>query len=61
MNPKPFNLYFGKLLNTKLLGKVHSENMLLFLKKIFFCEPLLKYIEIFIYSNMAMLFARFLK
>ena len=61
MDPKSFNLYVGKLVNIKALGNVCSENMLLPIKKIFFCEPLVKYIEIFIYSNMAMLFARFLK
>jgi len=33
MNPKLFNLYFGKLLNTKLLANVQAENMLLFLEK----------------------------
>ncbi len=61
MNPKSFNLYVGKLVKIKALGNVCFENMLLSIKKIFFCESLVKYIEIFIYSNRAMLFAKFLK
>jgi len=60
-NHKLFNLYFSKLLDTKALSNVKVENMLMFLKKIFFCEPLVKYIEISIYSNMTMLFTGFLK
>ena len=61
MNPKSFNLYVGKLVNIKALGNVCFENMLLPIKKYFFCKPLVKYIEIFIYGNKIMLFARFLK
>ncbi len=61
MDPKSFNLYVGKLVNIKALGNVCFEKMLLPIKKIFFCESLVKYIGIFIYSNRAMLFARFLK
>ena len=61
MNPKLFNLYVGKLVNIKALGNVCFEKMLLFIKKIFFCGPLVKYIEILVYSNMTMLFAGFLK
>ncbi len=61
MNPKSFNLYIGKLVNIKALGKVCSKNMLLLIKKIIFCEPSIKYIEISIYSNKTMLFAIFLK
>ena len=38
VNLKSFNLYFGKLLNTEVLGNVQAENMLLFLKKIFFAN-----------------------
>ena len=61
MNPKSFNLYVGKLVNIKALGNVCFENMLLPIIYIFFCESLVKYIGILIYSNRAMLFARFLK
>ena len=61
MNPKLFNLYVGKLVNIKALGNVCSKNMLLPIKKIFFCEPSIKYIEILTYSNKAMIFAGFLK
>jgi len=61
MNPKLFNLYFSKLLDTKALGNVNPEDMLLFLKKYFYCEPLVKYIKILPYSNKAVLFERFLK
>jgi hypothetical protein len=61
MNPKLFNLYFGKLLDKKALGNVNPEDTLLFLKKIFFFGPLVKYIEILLYSNKAVLFERFLK
>jgi len=59
MNPKLFNLYFGKLFNKKLLGNVQAENMLLFLEKIFFFELLIKYIEILVYSNMTILLRDF--
>ncbi len=61
MNPKSFNLYVGKLVNIKALGNVCSENMLKQIKKIFFCELLIKYIDILEYSNNIMLFARFFK
>ena len=61
MNPKSFNLYIGKLVNIKALGNICFEKRLLFVKKIFFCGPLVKYIEILVYSNMTMLFAGFLK
>ena len=56
MNPKSFNLYVGKLVNIKALGNVCSENMLKQIKKIFFCEPLVKYIDILEYSNNTILF-----
>ncbi len=60
-NHKLFNLFFGKLLDTRALGNLKVENMLLFLKNfLFFCEPLGKYIGISIYSNITMLFAGFL-
>ncbi len=62
MNTKSFNLYVGKLVNIKALGNVCFEKMLLPIKKIFFCESLVKYYnEILLYSNKAVLFARFLK
>jgi len=59
MKHKLFNLYFDKLLNTKLLANVQAEKYAA-VSKIFFCEPSVKYIEILVYSNMTMLFAGFL-
>jgi len=61
MDPKLFNLYVGKLVNIKALGNICSKNMLLPIKYYFFCEPLVKYNEILLYSNKPVLFARFLK